>query len=115
MNVPQNPVKQILGATDDVGESFHAILERAFILVLDPPVGIVIKLYVQDPVGENWYDISSGSGVRFDTSDFEATATRKASLKFFHAAPFMNYRLATKVEGARAFLTYSVPVPGLKE
>ena len=115
MSAPQNPVKQILHATDDVGVSFHAILERAFILVLDPPVGIVIKLYVQDPDGENWYDISSGSGVRFDTSDFDATATKKASLKFFHAAPFMTYRLSTKVEGARAFLTYSVPVPGQKE
>ena len=115
MSAPQNPVKQILFTTDDVGYSFHAILERAFILVLDPPAGIEIRLQVQDPAGVSWYDISSGNGVRFDASDFDATATKKASLKFFNAAPFMNYRLVTKVEGARAFLTYAVPVPGLKE
>ena len=115
MNVPQNPVKEILVKTKTDGSIFHVILERAFILVLDPPVGIVIKLQMQDPAGKVWYDISSGSGVRFDTSDFDATATKKASLKFFNAAPFMNYRLVASVIGARAFLTYAVPAPGQKE
>ena len=115
MSAPQNPVKEILVKTKTEGLNFHVILERAHILVLDPPANIVIQLQMQDPVGSGWYDISSGNGVRFDTSDFDATATKKASLKFFNAAPFMNYRLVANVVGARAFLTYAVPVPGLKE
>ena len=115
MNVPQNPVKQVLTETQTVGSVFHVILDRGFIFVVDPPADVEIKLQMLEPDGSTWYDISAESGVKFDSESFDEDVINKGALKFFYAAPFMNYRLVASAAGARAWLTYAVPAPGVKE
>ena len=106
--------QQILVATKTVGSEFNIVREKAFVLCGGLPAGENVRLQMQDPIG-TWRDISEGSGVRFEASDFHSTATNPGSLKFFYAAPGQLYRLVASAAGAVAWLLYGDPIPGVSE
>ena len=106
--------KLVLTATKTEGVAFNILREKAFILIRDLPSGGSVRLEIMDPDGD-WVDISEGSGVLFDASDFNAAATEPGSLKFFYAAPGQNYRLVASAAGGKAWLLYSDPIPGVHE
>ena len=106
--------KQLLVSTESESDPFFIYREKAFILLADLPAGATAHLEIKDPTGV-WRDISGGDGVRFEAPDFDSTATKPASLKFFYAAPMQSYRLTVSVAGAVAWLLYGGVPPGAPE
>lgn len=103
--------REILTVAQTMGDEFVVLREKAFILFTDLPATATARIEMQDPAGD-WVDISSGSGVRFEDTDFNAGATKPGALKFFYVAQGQKYRILASVVGGRAWLLYNDRVVG---